>query len=82
MKLRPGTLLVLGLFRMMGMSSCVHDYICQCKISYSGQPGLPEDKVNKYNVSDTKKKAKSACQDLSKTYEKDGIKATETCDLY
>lgn len=82
MKLRPGTLLVLGLFIMMGMSSCVHDYICECKISYSGQPGLPSDKVNRYNVSDTKKKAKAACQDLSKNYEKDGITATETCDLY
>lgn len=82
MKLRSGSLLVVALFIVMGLSSCVREYICECTISYTGQPGLPDTVVHEYNISDTKKKAKSACQANSANSERDGIKAIETCDLY
>ena len=82
MKLRPGTLLVVAMFITIGFSSCVREYICQCTISYSGQAGLPDSTVNKYAVSDTKKKAQSKCEGNSKTFEKDGITAKENCKLY
>jgi hypothetical protein len=82
MKLRPGILLVVALFMIMGLSSCVHEYICQCTIVYEGQPGLPDTLIKEYNISDTKKKAKNKCQANSSDAEKDGIKTKETCDLY
>lgn len=82
MKLRPGTLLVFALFVMMGFSSCVHEYICQCTITYTGQAGLPDTVVHEYKISDTKKKAQSTCKDNSYEKDKDGIKAKESCDLY
>ncbi|MBS1774125.1 MAG: hypothetical protein JST82_14805 [Bacteroidetes bacterium] len=82
MKLRLGALLVVAFFMITSMSSCVHDYICQCTIKYTGTPGLPDSVTHEYNISDTKKKAKSTCQGNSKKFDKDGIHAEENCDLY
>ena len=82
MKLRFGTILAICFLLMTTMTSCVHDYICQCKISYSGAPGLPDTLIKEYNVSDVKKKAKKTCEENSTTSEKDGIKSVEDCHLY
>jgi hypothetical protein len=82
MKKRPALLLVLALVSMVGFSSCVRDYICQCKITYSGQPGLPDSTVNEYNIRDTKNKAKQACENNSFTSSEGGINTKEDCHLY
>lgn len=82
MKLRFGTILALCFVTMTLMSSCVHDYICQCTVSYSGAPGLPDTTTKEYNISDTKKKAKKTCEDNSTIYDKDGIHTEENCHLY
>ncbi len=82
MKFRTGTLLALAILVAFGLSSCRREYICQCTIVYSGQPGLPDSTVKEYKVSDTKKKAASKCENNSKTSEKDGITSVETCKLY
>lgn len=82
MKLRLGIMLVFAFVAMTSLSSCVHEYICQCTISYTGQAGLPDTTVHEYKVSDTKKKAQAACRDNSKKFDKDGIHAEEKCDLF
>jgi hypothetical protein len=82
MKLRPGILLVFALFILTSFSSCVHEYICQCTISYSGQAGLPDTVVHEYKISDTKKKARATCKSNSYNTDRDGIHADESCDLY
>jgi len=63
-------------------SSCTQQYQCQCTISYSGAPGLPDSVVSQYPIRDTKKKAKSTCEGKSAVYVNDGITTTETCQLY
>ncbi len=82
MKLRFSFLLVAAFVTTICFSSCTRDYICQCTIRYSGQPGLPDSSMKEYPVKDTKKKAKSVCESNSGTYETNGIKAEETCRLY
>lgn len=82
MRLRPGILLALSFITIVCMSSCVHKYICQCEISYSGQPGLPDTVVKEYDITDTKKKAEQACDNNSTSYTKDSIKTVEDCHLY
>ncbi len=82
MKLRPGTLLTIALLTIVSMSSCYHEYFCQCEISYSGQPGLPDTTINEYSIKDTKDKAKSICEQNSNETEKNGIKSVENCHLY
>ncbi len=62
MKLRPGILLALCFTIMVLMSSCVHKYICQCEVSYTGQPGLPDTSIREYDITDTRKKAQTACE--------------------
>jgi hypothetical protein len=81
MKLRPGFLLAAA-FIVLVMSSCMREYICQCHIVYSGQPGLPDTTVNEYTIINNKKKAKSECNSHSTSTTKNGIKTVETCDLY
>ena len=63
-------------------TSCVKDYTCQCTITYSGAPGLPEPKVMEYTVRDTKTKAQNLCRDNSSTTVTTGITADEDCTLY
>lgn len=82
MKFRTGTLLALAILISLGFSSCTREYICQCTITYSGQVGLPDTAVQEYAISNTKKKAKAKCEENSSTFERDGIKAVETCELY
>lgn len=81
MKLRPG-LLVAALLVMITMNSCIHDYTCECEISYSGKPGLPDTLTRDYSISDTKKKAKSICEGNSKTTDLEGVHTVENCYLY
>ncbi|MGN6568255.1 MAG: hypothetical protein ACTHJ0_09895 [Flavipsychrobacter sp.] len=82
MKLRPSMLLAMGLVVMIGMSSCIHKYTCQCTTSYSGLPGLPDSVVQSYDVKDTKSKAQSECEAASKTADNNGIHTVQRCHLY
>ena len=63
-------------------TSCTREYVCQCKMTYTGQPGLPEGQVREYSITDTKKKARSACQESSRTYDNGNIHTVEDCDLF
>jgi hypothetical protein len=67
---------------LLSLSSCVHEYRCQCTIEYSGMSGLPEPQMKEYPIKDTRKKAKDLCESRSAEYEKDGVKAKEKCMLY
>jgi len=82
MKLRPSLLLAVSFILMVGMSSCVRNYICHCTIKYSGQPGLPDSVIQEYNIKDTKSKAKTECAANSATYDNNGIHTEENCYLY
>lgn len=73
---------VISLFALLTMSSCTRDYTCQCTISYSGVPGLPDTSVNEYTIRDTRNKAKTICEANSASYEKDNVKTVETCKLF
>lgn len=82
MKLRHVLLAAASLLLIISISSCRRNYTCQCEITYSGQPGLPDTLYRDYPVTDTKKKAKQLCEQNSKESEMDGIKTKETCYLY
>ena len=82
MKLRPVLILAASFLILTGASSCRHEYICQCEISYSGQPGLPDTLLREYNITDTKKKAQQLCEENSSDTEMDGIRTIEDCQLY
>lgn len=82
MKFRSITLVLLVLLVILGTSSCVKKYTCQCKIYYSGAPGLPDTTINEYDITDKKSGAKSTCEGESYEHEENGIKVTETCKLY
>lgn len=76
------TLSIIGLLLAITMTSCVRDYTCQCKITFSGKPGLPEPQIREYSVSNTLKEAKKECSDRSQIYIVDGVTTTEECELY
>jgi hypothetical protein len=82
MKLSPGLLVAAAFLVMVCVSSCRRDYTCQCEISYSGQPGLPDTIYRDYPITDTKKKAQDLCKGNSSETEKGGIKTKEDCYLY
>ncbi len=82
MMIRSGLLLFAAFFAVAIMSSCTREYICQCEISYTGKPGLPDTVINSYNIEDTKKNAESLCEQNSSESEKDGIKTVERCYLF
>jgi hypothetical protein len=82
MKLRFPLFLATAFIITMGISSCTKDYICQCTIKYSGQPGLPDSVVKEYPIKDKKKDAKSVCEANSGTYRNGEILTQETCTLY
>jgi len=63
-------------------SSCVREYTCQCRIKYSGQPGLPDSLVREYSIRNKKDAAKSLCEGNSMHSETNGIKTDEDCALY
>lgn len=77
-------LLIPALFICMvvGMSSCVRDYICYCDVKYTGYPGLPDSLHREYEITDKKDAAKSLCEQQTKTFEHNGIKTEETCHLF
>ncbi len=82
MQLRTTLLLAAAGVTMLMSSSCVRDYTCQCQIVYSGSPGLPDTVVHEYPVRDSKKKAKSICEQNSTTSDNNGIHTNEDCHLY
>jgi hypothetical protein len=82
MKFRLPLLLVAAFVFIIGASSCTRDFICQCTIIYTGQPGLPDTLVREYPIKDKKKKAGSVCEANSGTYENGDIKTIEDCHLY
>jgi hypothetical protein len=83
MKLRSKLLWAVSVMALLiGLSSCTHEYTCQCRISYSGQPGLPDTMLNEYTIRDTKSQAKSICENNSMTSEQNGIKTVEDCKIW
>lgn len=74
--------LVAVFFGLFFLSSCTKEYTCECKMTYSGNPGLPNETVRDYKIRDTKKEAESKCAGNSATYEKDGITTVEDCKLW
>lgn len=82
MKLRFPTIVAAAFFIGIAFSSCTREYICQCTIKYSGEPGLPDSTVREYEIRDTKKKAKSTCEANSGTYTTGNIKTEETCKIF
>lgn len=75
-------LLSFTVFVLFGATSCVRDYTCQCTVTYSGAPGLPDSSIQQYSVRDTKAKAKSACEGKSGNYTTGSISMKEKCILY
>lgn len=69
-------------FALLMMASCTREYTCQCWISYSGAPGLPDSVLHEYPIRDKKKNAEKLCKDNSYHTEQNGITTTEECDLY
>lgn len=67
---------------LTSFSSCYRTYTCQCEISYTGKPGLPETFTKDYEIQDAKKTAKSTCEASSKTTVTEGIITTERCYIY
>lgn len=78
------TLLLAATLLVFACSSCVHEYTCQCKIKYSGQPGLPDSTIREYSIRDTKDKAKAACEQNSSqsTDQTTHITTNEDCKLF
>lgn len=79
---RSGLFIVAALLAMAFMSSCTREYICQCEISYSGKPGLPDTLKKNYTIEDTKKNAENLCKENSSESVKDGITTVENCYLF
>lgn len=71
-----------ALFILLSAPSCTREYTCQCKMTSTGQPGLPEPSVRDYPITDTKKNAQNACKAKSGTYNSGGITTVEECDLF
>lgn len=82
MKLLNTLLLSAAILVLIGTESCTKEYTCQCRIVYTGVPGLPDTTVNEYTVRDTKKKAKSICEGNSANFNKDNVTTVETCKLF
>lgn len=73
---------ILILLAATTFTSCVRDYTCQCQITYSGKPGLPEQHIREYSLSNTLEEARQECENRSNTYVSDGITTQEKCELY
>jgi len=82
MKLRSGLLAGFIFIFILGTTSCTQDFICQCEVAYSGQPGLPDTLINEYKLTNSKKKAKQICEEGSSENTESGITTVETCKLY
>lgn len=66
----------------LSTSSCTREYTCQCTMTYSGQPGLPESTIHNYQIKDTKKNAKEMCENNSAVYQEGTITTREDCELW
>jgi hypothetical protein len=75
-------LLALPVVMLFFATSCVRTYQCQCKMTYTGAPGLPDGEVRSYKIKDTQGGAKSKCEASSATYDKNGIHTVEDCTLF
>ena len=65
------------------LNACTQEYICQCRIKYTGNPpGLPDSSTVEFNIRDKKKAAIKKCEANSTTYTKDGITFDEKCRIY
>jgi len=74
---------VLILSTMLFASSCTQDYICQCDISYTGNPpGLPESQIVEFKIRDKKKEAIKQCEANSTTSTTNGVTFIEKCRIY
>jgi hypothetical protein len=71
-----------ALFILLSASSCTREYTCQCKMTSTGQPGLPAPAVREYPITDSKKNAESSCKAKSNTTNSGGITTVEECDLF
>lgn len=80
--MKRSLLIISSLIAALSFSSCVKDYTCQCKITFSGKPGLPEPQIREYELSNTLKQAKEECENRSQVYTSDGVTTTEACELY
>lgn len=67
---------------LFSASSCTREYKCECVMTYSGVPGLPDSTVRDYPITDTKKNAKSMCEANSNTYKDGNITTVERCYLW
>ncbi len=66
----------------LSVASCTKDYTCQCTISYSGAPGLPDTVVRAYTIRDKKTEAQNLCRANSSTSTNSGITTDESCELF
>lgn len=73
---------ILFLLISTALTSCVKEYTCQCEISFTGKPGLPEPYIRDYKMSNTFKEADQECTNRSRQYSDDGVITTERCELY
>ncbi len=80
MKMR---LAILSFVLIAFMSSCTREYICQCKIKYTGPvPGLPDSSIVEFKIKNTRQEAQTQCKANSLTSTKDGVTLIEECQLY
>jgi hypothetical protein len=82
MKSRGSVLLLMAVAGVMFCSSCVKKYTCQCRVTFTGKPGLPDSTAREYEVYNTQSGAKSICEEASYEKEQNGIKTKEECSLY
>jgi hypothetical protein len=75
-------LFALSAMILLFATSCTREYTCQCKMTYTGAPGLPQGEVRSYKIKDTKSGAESKCKEDSGEYDRDGIHTVEDCDLF
>ncbi len=76
-------LTVLAFLVVVAFTSCTREYICQCKIKYSGPvPGLPDSTLTETVLKNTKAGAKANCTANSSTTTQDQVTLTQTCELY
>ncbi len=68
---------------VLTQTSCVREYICQCKVEYSGNvPGLPPSTISETVIKGKEKDAREFCKKNSLTIVQDKVTMKETCDLY
>jgi hypothetical protein len=66
----------------LGATSCTREYICQCKIKYTGKPGLPDSSMQEFLLKNTLKQATADCAANNTSLTTNGVTLTETCQLY